>query len=170
MKRLKQPRSRRHSHRTTSTRKKTVSAKTQRAPVVKAPDESEGENALRRARVLVVKSIGRCERLSLQVDEAFGGQLFFPDIRPDAPENVRRFNAYISRQWEISKLLLNALRLWQISYGADSPEGWTRLLIEDALGRAGWPGFNIAPHPPASKKKQQQPASSRRRGFTKQSH
>jgi hypothetical protein len=104
------------------------------------------------------------------IDEAFNGQLFFPDIRPDAPENVRRFNAYISRQWEISKLLLNALRLWRTSYGTDSPEGWTRLLIEDALGRAGWPGFNIAPHPPASKKRNTRRRHLEKSGFTKQSH
>jgi hypothetical protein len=133
-------------------------------------DRVEGEKVFMRARVMIVQMIGRCERLAEQLDNAFNGQPFLPNIRPEAPENVRRFNDYISRHWEILKLLLGALRLWRISYGADSPEGWTRLLIEDALGSAARPGFNVAPHPPASKKRNSRLRHLEKRGFTKQSH
>ena len=52
-----------------------------------------------------------------KIDEAFAGQPFLPDLRPDAPANMRRFNAYLEQHGQIVKLLGQALELWMLSFG-----------------------------------------------------
>lgn len=52
-----------------------------------------------------------------KIDEAFGGQPFLPDLRPDAPANIRRFKAYLDQHEEIVKLLVKAQQLWMLSFG-----------------------------------------------------
>ena|ERR1035437_8768169 len=72
---------------------------------------------LHKARPYIIKFFGRVDRIGEKVDEAFGGQPFWPDLPPDAPANKRRFKAYTELHEEGVKLFSRALELWMLSYG-----------------------------------------------------
>ena len=40
-----------------------------------------------------------------------------PDLRPDAPANIRRFNAYMEQHGRIVRLFGQALEVWMLSFG-----------------------------------------------------
>jgi hypothetical protein len=68
--------------------------------------------------VQVVQLFGRIERLAQQIDEAFGGEPFLPDLSPDAPANIRRFNTFFKQHNRVAKLLSRAVDLWMFTWGA----------------------------------------------------
>ena len=57
-----------------------------------------GPEGLLATRVQVLHLFGRIERLGGQIDQAFGGQAFLPNVGPASPANRRRFNAYFACQ------------------------------------------------------------------------
>jgi hypothetical protein len=78
-----------------------------------------GLQALMATRAQVLQLFGRIERLSGQVDEAFGGQAFMRNAGgPASPANRRRFNAYADCFEKVSGQLWDAIVL-----GADQ---WRR--------------------------------------------
>lgn len=69
------------------------------------------------ARLHIVKFFARIEYIAEKIDEAFVGQPFLPHMRADAPANRRRFNAYLEKHRQVSKLLHHAVELWMFSFG-----------------------------------------------------
>src|SRR4051812_45867420 len=69
----------------------------------------EGLNA---ARSQLLTVFGRIERMSQQIDMAFAGQMFLPDLAPDAPANRRRVMSFLKAHAHVWKLLEFALTLW----------------------------------------------------------
>ena len=97
----------------------------QKRPKIHHPSSSVDErrqrsDELTQAQVHLAHLLERCRQLSEQLDTAFGGQAFLPDIPPDAPANVRRFNSYLQRHWRISRLLFNVLSLCRISQALET--------------------------------------------------
>ena len=89
-------------------------------PLAECMERKEvGLEALMATRAQVLQLFGRIERLSGQVDEAFGGQAFMRNAGgPASPANRRRFNAYADCFEKVSGLLWDAIVL-----GADQ---WRR--------------------------------------------
>jgi hypothetical protein len=56
-----------------------------------------GLEGLQAARWQLLKLFARVERLGEHIDRAFAGQLFLPDVAPDAPANRRRFKTYVAQ-------------------------------------------------------------------------
>ena len=74
--------------------------------------------------------------LGAQIDEAFGGQPFLPDVPPDAPANRRRFNTYLEELKQVTNLLGQAVELWLLTCGMKHGDDWVPLIIEDMRLRA----------------------------------
>ncbi len=88
------------------------------------------------ARFQLVKLFAHIERLDEQMDEAYAGQPFLPNLAPDAPANQRRFNAYLENRKQVTKLFVRALELWMITCGMKLDDDWVPLVIEDMRLRA----------------------------------
>lgn len=80
-----------------------------------ADHQQAGLEGLRAVRCQLVKLFARIERFGEQIDEAFAGQPFLPNLPPDAPANRRRFEAFLHEQKKISILLEHALELWMVT-------------------------------------------------------
>jgi hypothetical protein len=65
----------------------------------------------------LMKFFALIQHIAAKIDAAFAGQPFLPDLRPDAPSNKRRFDAYIEQLGEIARLLVQAQELWTLSFG-----------------------------------------------------
>jgi hypothetical protein len=78
----------------------------------------------------------RIERLGEQIDEAFAGQPFLPNLPPDAPANRRRFNTFLQEDKQVTKLLAHALELWMLTCGMKREDDWVPVIIEDMRLRA----------------------------------
>ena len=90
------------------------SAAVDEKPTVEAPD---GAEELAQIRVRIRDLLARCASLSSQIDFAFGGQAFLPDVDPLDPANQRRFRACFHEHRKVTKLLIQALQLWTASFG-----------------------------------------------------
>jgi hypothetical protein len=89
-----------------------------------------GLEALMATRAQVLQLFGRIERLSGQVDEAFGGQAFMRNAGgPASPANRRRFNAYADCLEKVSGLLWDAIVLWALTSGVKLEDDWTPMVI-----------------------------------------
>ena len=89
-----------------------------------------GLQALMATRAQVLQLFGRIERLSGQVDEAFGGQAFMRNAGgPASPANRRRFNAYADCLEKVSGLLWDAIVLWALTSGVKLEDDWTPMII-----------------------------------------
>jgi hypothetical protein len=89
-----------------------------------------GLEGLQAARTQLLKLFGRIERFGGQIDLAFSGQAFLPNVPPDAQANRRRFNAYFEQHRQVTKLLGQALELWMITCGLKREDDWVPVLIE----------------------------------------
>jgi hypothetical protein len=74
----------------------------------------EGLSALR---FQLIKVFGRIERMQQQIDLAFAGRPFLPDVVPTAPANIRRFKAFMERHERAMKLQTRAFELWALTCG-----------------------------------------------------
>jgi hypothetical protein len=89
-----------------------------------------GLEALMATRVQVLHLFVRVERLSGQVDEAFGGQAFMRNAGgPASPANRRRFNAYADCLKKLSGLLWDAIVLWALTSGVKLEDDWTPMVL-----------------------------------------
>ncbi len=88
-----------------------------------------GLDGLQAARFQLLRSFARIERLGEKIDEAFAGQPFLPDLAPNAPANTRRFNAFLERHTQVTKLLKQTLELWMLTCGMKRGDDWVPLLI-----------------------------------------
>jgi len=95
-----------------------------------------GPQGLQAARFQLLNLFARIERLGAQIDEAFGGQPFLPDVPPDAPANRRRFNTYLEELKQVTNLLAQAVELWLLTCGMKRGDDWVPLIIEDMRLRA----------------------------------
>jgi hypothetical protein len=76
-----------------------------------------GYEGLIAVRPQLLKLFGRIERLDEQLDQAFGGQAFFPNLPPTCPANLRRFNTYVELRSEVTRLLEKGIELWMLTCG-----------------------------------------------------
>jgi hypothetical protein len=88
-----------------------------------------GPKGLMATRAQVMDLFARTERLGGQVDKAFGGQAFLPNVGPASPANRRRFNAYLECHKRLSALLFDALELWALTCGMKMGDDWVPLVI-----------------------------------------
>ena len=95
-----------------------------------------GPQGLQAVRFQLLNLFARIERLGAQIDEAFGGQPFLPDVPPDAPANRRRFNTYLEELKQVTNLLGQAVELWLLTCGMKHGDDWVPLIIEDMRLRA----------------------------------
>ncbi len=95
-----------------------------------------GPEGLQAARFQLLNLFARIERLGEQIDEAFGGQPFLPDVPPDAPANRRRFNTCLEEHKQVAKLLAHAVELWLLTCGMKRGDDWVPVIIEDMRLRA----------------------------------
>src|SRR5580698_2008465 len=58
--------------------------------------QREGLDAQTFAYALIMDMLARTQKLSVQIEEAFAGQLFLPNLAPDAPANRRRTQACLA--------------------------------------------------------------------------
>jgi hypothetical protein len=70
------------------------------------------------------------------IDDAFGGQPFLPGIPPDAPLNIRRWNAYFKQHAQVTTLQRRAVELWQLACGLKQKDNWIPLLMEQMRHKA----------------------------------
>jgi hypothetical protein len=57
------------------------------------------------AYALIMDKLARVQKLSVQIEEAYAGQLFLPNLAPDAPANRRRIQACLAEHNRVTKLL-----------------------------------------------------------------
>jgi len=88
-----------------------------------------GLGGLPALRYQLVKVFGRIDRLACQIDEAFAGQPFLPNLSADAPANRRRFNAYVEGQRKVIRWLGQAIELWMLTCGLKREDKWGPLLV-----------------------------------------
>ncbi|MGA9391592.1 MAG: hypothetical protein WBV69_14220 [Candidatus Sulfotelmatobacter sp.] len=79
--------------------------------------QEEKLESLLAMRSSLMKFFELLQHTGAQIDAAFAGQPFLPDLRLDAPANKRRFNAYLEQNEEIVKLFVTAQELWMLSFG-----------------------------------------------------
>jgi hypothetical protein len=90
-----------------------------------------GLEGLQAARLQLLKLFARIERLGEQIDEAFAGRPFLPNLPADAPANRRRFNTFLQEHKQVTKLLGHALELWMLTCGMKRDDDWVPVIIED---------------------------------------
>ncbi len=88
-----------------------------------------GPEGLRAAQPHLLKLFGRIERLNEQIDHAFGGQAFLPNVGPASPANRRRFNAYFEYHRKVSRLLFKAIEVWALTCGMKMDDDWVPMMI-----------------------------------------
>jgi hypothetical protein len=108
----------------------------ERIGVACALSRPEASKQLIEIQIQISKLLVRFRSLSAQVDEAYGGQVFFRDFDPTDPKNDRRFRCCIQQHWELTKLVCYALKLWQRSYGCDIQDFLTALWAEHTRSNA----------------------------------
>ena len=91
------------------------------------PGGYEGLEAVRKP---LLKLFTRIDRLGEQIDEAFAGQPFLPDLPPTAPANRRRFEAFLREQVQLTNLLGRALDLWMVTCAVVPDDDWVRQVAE----------------------------------------
>src|SRR3954468_7582435 len=89
-----------------------------------------GLDSLNAARSQLLQVYGRIERMSQQIDMAFAGQMFLPDLAPDAPANKHRAMCFLKAHAHVLKLLEFALTLWMRTSGMKLEDDWVPLMIE----------------------------------------
>jgi hypothetical protein len=89
-----------------------------------ADHQQVGLEDLQAARRQLLKLFARIERFGEQIDEAFAGQPFLPNLPPDAPANRRRFEALLHEQKKITILLGRALELWMLTCHLERDDDW----------------------------------------------
>ena len=97
--------------------------------------QDEGFEEVRTAQIELVRLFGRIERMAEKIDQAFGGEPFLPDLAPDDPANIHRFDAFFRQHSRVSKLLFRTVEVWMITCGIRSQDDWIPLLIEDVKQR-----------------------------------
>jgi hypothetical protein len=70
----------------------------------------------------LLKVFAKIEHCGQQLKEAFGGQPFLPDLAPDCPANMTRFQLYFEERCELTKLFFHAIDLWIMCCGMDFGE------------------------------------------------
>ena len=95
-----------------------------------------GLDGLQAARLALVKLFGRIERMSQQIDLAFCGRPFLPDLPPTCPANRRRFNTFVRQHEKVTQLLGYALELWSFACGLKPGDDWVPVLVADMNRRA----------------------------------
>jgi hypothetical protein len=88
-----------------------------------------GPEGLLPTRAPLLDLFARIERLGEQVDEAFGGQAFLPNVGPTSPANRRRFNAYFDCHKKLAGLLFDAIALWAMGSGMKQDDDWVPMMI-----------------------------------------
>lgn len=94
-----------------------------------------GLDGLQAARLALVRLFGRIERMHQQIDIAFGGQPFLPDLSATCPANRRRFNTFFRQHEKVTQLLGYALELWSFACGLKREDDWTPVLVADMSRR-----------------------------------
>jgi hypothetical protein len=86
--------------------------------------QQAGLDGLSAAQCRLLRVLGRIERMSQQIDEAFAGQMFLPDLAPDAPANRRRAMTFLKAHTQVSQLLGFAITLWMRTCGMKLEDDW----------------------------------------------
>jgi hypothetical protein len=101
----------------------------QRALLEAIERQQGGPEGLRAVQLHVVKLFGRIQRLHEQIDQAFGGQPFLPNVGPASPANRRRFNAFFECHTRVSRLFLKVVQLWALTCGMKMEDDWVPIVI-----------------------------------------
>jgi hypothetical protein len=83
-----------------------------------------GFEGLQAVRWQLLRVFGRIERFGEQIDEAFAGQPFLPNLPPHAPANRRRFEAFLREQTKMTNLLRRTLELWMLTCRWEWDDDW----------------------------------------------
>lgn len=75
--------------------------------------------AVRSAAPYLVQQMARLMRLEEQIDEAFGGQAFDLDKKPNDPENIARFNLIMEFRKKVSDQSMKLMDMWMQIHGVD---------------------------------------------------
>lgn len=67
----------------------------------------------------ILLELGRYRRMHEQIDEAFGGQPFWPHLRATHPKNRRRFRAYWNMRSQVTGKVLHLLNEFLRVHGID---------------------------------------------------
>lgn len=81
------------------------------------PEPPDGGEEITQIRDRIRELLSRCDGMSKEIDSAFGGQPFLPGLDPLDAANQRRFWTYFYEHKKVTKLLLQALQLWEGSFG-----------------------------------------------------
>jgi hypothetical protein len=95
-----------------------------------------GLEGLQAARDQLLTLFERIERLGGQIDEAFGGNPFLPDVPANSPANRGRFNAFLDEHRQLTRLFGRAVELWMLTCGMKREDDWVSLLIAQMQQKA----------------------------------
>jgi hypothetical protein len=95
-----------------------------------------GPEGLQATQLHVLNLFQRIERFKHQIDVAFGGQLFLPDVGPTNPANINRFNACIGYHRKVGRLQSKAIEVWALTCGRKMDDDWTPIILVELAQRA----------------------------------
>jgi hypothetical protein len=74
-------------------------------------------DAIRSCAPFLLLEIASFARLSEQIDEAFCGQPFDPELGPTDPKNKARFRTYFKMKKKVTNISLRLLEYWMLVHG-----------------------------------------------------
>jgi hypothetical protein len=95
-----------------------------------------GPEGLQGTQLHLLNLLSRIERLKVQIDKAFGGRAFFPDVGPTNPANIKRFKTYLGCHRKVSRLLFKAIEGWAFTCSMKMDGDWTPIMLVQSAHRA----------------------------------
>jgi hypothetical protein len=108
----------------------------QRALVEAIERRLVGPEGLQATQLHLVNLFARIERFQGQIDQAFGGQAFLPNLGPTSPANIKRFNTYFEYHRKVSRLLFKAIDVWALTCSMKMDEDWVPIVLVQLAHRA----------------------------------
>jgi hypothetical protein len=71
------------------------------------------------AKLQILKLLLRIERLSLEINVAFGDEPSLPGLSPTCPANRRRFEAFLDEQLRVARLIHQLVDLYLTTFGPE---------------------------------------------------
>jgi hypothetical protein len=90
-----------------------------------------GLDGLHAAQFQLITLFPRIQKMHEFIDEAFAGSPFLPQVSPNSPVNMQRFNSYVANHEAVTNLFKKALDLWMLACGMKSGDNWVPLLMEE---------------------------------------
>jgi hypothetical protein len=87
-----------------------------------------GPEGLQATQLHLLNLFPRMERFKRQIDEAFGGQAFLPNVGP-SPANIKRFNAYLGYHRKVVRLQAKVFEVWALTCGMKTDDDWTPIVF-----------------------------------------